>query len=222
MCGWHLHAFNTWEVSLSNLTVSSGLWRWHTPQEDEITTSLNDLSHEYSIKSICQMSFATSKLLAYWEPFGPFLAPTWPSLCWDGCVLSLCGWAAHLCLPWFHSLSPQGSLWISQPVAGRWYTKPHATSATTGRQHMGHDLDHPLELGPGASTHRMKGKAPAEGCHTLLDKSKRSPAANGVRAHSSKISCSQKPEIHSWREDKNRRWKQIVGQSHTRKRNHSL
>lgn len=97
MCGWHLHAFNTWEVSLSNLTVSSGLWRWHTPQEDEITTSLNDLSHEYSIKSICQMSFATSKLLAYWEPFGPFLAPTWPSLCWD--VHALPVWLGSSSLP---------------------------------------------------------------------------------------------------------------------------
>lgn len=153
---------------------------------------LNDLSHEYSIKSICQVSFFIPKMLAYWESFGPFLAPAWPSLAAGMCVLSLWGWAAHLCLPCFLSLSLQGSLWISQPVAGRWCTKPYATSATSGRQHIEHDRYHPLELEAGASTHGMKGKAPAEGCHILLGKSKRSPAANGARAHSSKISCSQK------------------------------
>lgn len=87
MCGWHLHAFSTWEVSLSNLKVSFDLWWWHTPQKDEITTSLNDLSHEYSIKSICQVSFVTTKLLAYWESFGTFLAPARPSIFWDVCAL---------------------------------------------------------------------------------------------------------------------------------------
>lgn len=83
MCGWHLHAFNTWEVSLSNLTVSSGLLRWHAPWEDEITTSHNDLPHEYSIKSRCQISFVSPKLLAYWESFGPFFASAPVSFCQD-------------------------------------------------------------------------------------------------------------------------------------------
>lgn len=90
MCGWHLHAFNTWEVSLSNLTVISGLWRWHTPWKDEITTSLNDLPHEYGIKFSHQMPFVALKLSAYWWSFGPFLPPAPFSLCYN--VLTLPPW----------------------------------------------------------------------------------------------------------------------------------
>lgn len=90
MCGWHLHAFNTWEVSLSNLTVISGLWRWHTPWKDEITTSLNDLPHKYSIKFSHQMSGVTPKLSFYWRSFGPFLPPAPFSLCSDAGTLPAC------------------------------------------------------------------------------------------------------------------------------------
>lgn len=136
ICGWHLHTFNTREVSLSNLSVISGLWRWHTPWKDEITTSL-----KWSLSWI-QHQIQPSNVICYPKDF--YLLRVFCTL------LTPISFQPLLQCVYLASVDRQpnsaclvSSLLllrrVSWPGAGSWCTQPWANSATPGKQHLGQD-----------------------------------------------------------------------------------